>query len=124
MIDEVHGALQVGDILIPMEPHAAEAMAREAEWAAKTRLQKRRARARQRQRFVQEGRRWSEYQRRRDNLMAVTGYACVYCGRVATTLDHVTPLAAGGASRYNLVPACEPCNLDKSDLSLSQWLAQ
>ncbi len=42
--------------------------------------------------------------------------ACAYCGELATTWDHVVPIAAGGSnSRRNKVPACKPCNFVKSD---------
>lgn len=42
---------------------------------------------------------------------------CRYCQEeLATTVDHVHPLALGGKSVYeNLVGACEPCNNKKSD---------
>lgn len=40
---------------------------------------------------------------------------CAYCGeRVATTRDHVVPLARGGKDEAaNVVPACLPCNVRK-----------
>jgi 5-methylcytosine-specific restriction protein A len=43
---------------------------------------------------------------------------CHYCGKKfkpsQLTLDHVTPLARGGAStKDNCVPACKSCNTDK-----------
>lgn len=43
------------------------------------------------------------------------GYVCAYCGGPATTVDHVKPVARGGAEYdpANLVAACESCNLAK-----------
>ncbi len=58
-------------------------------------------------------------------LPAPTG-TCVYCGSPHDlTHDHANPLDSGGAPwGDNLVPACLPCNRDKSSLPLTQWLAQ
>ena len=43
---------------------------------------------------------------------------CHYCGkkypRTQITMDHIVPLARGGAStKGNIVPACPSCNRDK-----------
>ena len=39
---------------------------------------------------------------------------CRYCGRPATHVDHVVPVARGGPTHEsNLVAACERCNLEK-----------
>ena|SRR5690625_2395075 len=61
--------------------------------------------------------------RQRDN------YRCAYCGRSATTVDHVVPRSKGGESSWlNLVAACAPCNFRKGSQSLResgmrlQWL--
>lgn len=52
------------------------------------------------------------------------GTACVYCGAVATTLDHVVPLSRGGLhSVENLVPACGPCNRSKHAKTPEEWQA-
>ena len=50
---------------------------------------------------------------RRDN------YTCAYCGRTATTVDHIKPTSKGGARRdwLNTVAACQPCNNRKRDRS-------
>jgi 5-methylcytosine-specific restriction endonuclease McrA len=55
------------------------------------------------------------------------GFRCRYCGRpgsapgVVLHVDHVVPLAAGGASTEdNLLTACEECNLGKSTMALLQ----
>ena len=42
------------------------------------------------------------------------GYACAYCGGLATTVDHVLPKAKGGSDDPgNLVAACARCNSRK-----------
>ena len=42
------------------------------------------------------------------------GGGCAYCGADWEHVDHVVPLARGGAHALaNLVPACAPCNLSK-----------
>ncbi|MFC7428561.1 HNH endonuclease signature motif containing protein [Nocardia tengchongensis] len=50
------------------------------------------------------------------------GSLCVYCGALATCIDHVRPIAAGGDScAGNLEPSCAPCNLNKNGQTLAQW---
>lgn len=53
------------------------------------------------------------------------GFTCQYCGAhppsVILHLDHITPLALGGANHIdNYVTACQPCNSGKSATSLSE----
>jgi 5-methylcytosine-specific restriction endonuclease McrA len=52
------------------------------------------------------------------------GHRCIYCGATEDlTLDHVIPLAAGGAhSEDNLVVACRSCNASKNARPLEEWL--
>ena len=57
------------------------------------------------------------------------GQRCVYCAthldQRTATLDHVFPLARGGAhDPGNLVVACGPCNRLKSDLSPFEFFAR
>ena len=53
------------------------------------------------------------------------GDVCGYCGAPATTIDHITPLAAGGANRWsNLTAACLSCNASKGDRSMLLWMLQ
>ena len=52
---------------------------------------------------------------------------CVYCGRpgkrTPLELDHVIPKADGGTDRYdNLVASCIPCNRDKNNSPLEEFL--
>ena len=48
---------------------------------------------------------------------------CVYCGATEDlTLDHVVPLARGGAhSEENLAVACRACNSSKNATPLAEW---
>lgn len=48
-------------------------------------------------------------------------YKCAYCGKKATTLDHVIPASKGGQNTWeNLVAACAKCNNYKADKLLSE----
>lgn len=44
-----------------------------------------------------------------------SGQPCGYgCGQRATTVDHIVPLARGGANdRSNWIPSCGRCNFSK-----------
>lgn len=47
---------------------------------------------------------------------------CAYCGRPATTMDHIIPKSKGGSDDLtNLVPACFGCNTSKGAKSLADW---
>jgi len=51
---------------------------------------------------------------------------CHYCGRPVAqaelTMDHIVPLARGGAStKGNLVPACKQCNTRKRTMLPIEW---
>ncbi|MFP4320853.1 MAG: pentapeptide repeat-containing protein [Anaerolineales bacterium] len=67
-----------------------------------------------------------------DALYQHSGGRCHYCGmgldaygENSWTLDHVVPLAAGGANtRKNVVVACRACNLAKRDMPYKTFLAQ
>lgn len=57
------------------------------------------------------------------------GFRCVYCGADPSTgplhVDHVEAVANGGTNEPdNLVTACEPCNLGKSDVPLGERQAR
>jgi 5-methylcytosine-specific restriction endonuclease McrA len=46
---------------------------------------------------------------------------CAYCGRSATTIDHVLPRSRGGANTWlNTVAACGRCNQRKGDRTPSE----
>lgn len=47
---------------------------------------------------------------------------CRYCGRPATSIDHVVPVSKGGKDEPdNLVPACRSCNSSKGSKALDDW---
>lgn len=57
---------------------------------------------------------------------------CKYCGIRLTievgkpntlTVDHIIPISRGGMNkRKNYVPACEPCNMEKGDLTADEFM--
>lgn len=51
---------------------------------------------------------------------------CAYCSRPARlTMDHIEPLAGGGAhDPDNIAAACKSCNSSKNDSQLIVWLAR
>ena len=50
---------------------------------------------------------------------------CVYCGKPATTRDHLIPLVKGGTNDIgNIVPACHRCNASKNDTTLLVWMTR
>lgn len=51
---------------------------------------------------------------------------CAYCNeRKPLTLDHIEPLARGGAHDVtNIAAACKPCNCSKNETPLLVWLAR
>ena len=55
-------------------------------------------------------------------IEVVASGPCVYCGAAATHVDHIRPLVLGGhEARYNLAPACQPCNQSKGAKLLIHW---
>ncbi len=58
----------------------------------------------------------------RFNLFLRDGFACQYCGaKGEMTFDHVTPRSRGGRTTWeNVVAACGPCNLRKSNMTVRQ----
>jgi len=54
-------------------------------------------------------------------IFARDGGRCVYCGGVATSVDHVVPRSRGGQHTWeNVVAACRRCNHIKSDRQISE----
>jgi 5-methylcytosine-specific restriction endonuclease McrA len=49
---------------------------------------------------------------------------CAYCGATGRLQrDHVLAITKGGRDEpRNVVPACEKCNQDKSNLPLAHWM--
>jgi hypothetical protein len=71
--------------------------------------------------------------RERFDVLASSGFRCDYCGasgksdNVRLQVDHVVSRAQGGThERTNLVTACGPCNLGKSDrpVPYPRWVAE
>jgi 5-methylcytosine-specific restriction endonuclease McrA len=53
-------------------------------------------------------------------VFARDGGRCVYCGGVATSIDHVVPRSRGGRHEWgNVVSACRRCNHVKADRTVS-----
>jgi 5-methylcytosine-specific restriction endonuclease McrA len=56
------------------------------------------------------------------DLLKLKVSPCFYCGKKATTIDHVIPITKGGRhSVGNLVPACSWCNTSKNNHLLIVW---
>ena len=65
--------------------------------------------------------------RLRTEILERDGHACVYCGEVGTdktlTIDHRHPKSRGGLTTpENLAAACKPCNQEKTDMPLADYL--
>lgn len=57
-----------------------------------------------------------------DYAAVINSGPCVYCGKIATEVDHVRPLSRGGVEHpLNMVPACKSCNSGKKDRLLDEW---
>jgi hypothetical protein len=60
----------------------------------------------------------SNWQKTRKAILQRDQYTCAYCGREATTVDHIIPVSLGGdAHPSNLVAACVPCNSSKGGIN-------
>lgn len=54
-------------------------------------------------------------------VMVRDNYTCAYCGKKATTIDHVIPQDLGGATTFdNCVACCLSCNSKKANKTLEQ----
>ncbi|WP_020523317.1 HNH endonuclease [Catelliglobosispora koreensis] len=52
----------------------------------------------------------------RSGVLERDGRRCVYCGGVASTIDHILPRSRGGANTWlNTAAACYSCNQRKGD---------
>ena len=63
----------------------------------------------------------------RRGVLRRDGWKCAYCGKAATTVDHVQPKSKGGADTWeNMVACCLKCNNQKGDKPLSEigWQLQ
>lgn len=58
----------------------------------------------------------------RDEIYNAWDYNCAYCGKPATSLDHIIPkFKSGSSNRNNLIPACRRCNANKGSMDLEEW---
>lgn len=59
-----------------------------------------------------------------NELLARASGHCVYCAKpTRLTLDHVTPIIAGGAhAKRNIIPCCKSCNSSKNTIPLDEWV--
>lgn len=61
---------------------------------------------------------------RRKQILSRFSGRCGYCGQLPDRLhiDHIVPRSRGGRSNHeNLMPACEQCNLVKSNMDLEAF---
>jgi len=57
----------------------------------------------------------------RRGVLRRDGYSCAYCGKAASTIDHVLPRSRGGRDSWeNLVACCLRCNNLKGDRTPSE----
>jgi 5-methylcytosine-specific restriction endonuclease McrA len=48
---------------------------------------------------------------------------CRYCHHPGGTIDHIIPTSRGGNHHTdNMVTACEPCNTNKDNHTLTEWI--
>ncbi len=57
-------------------------------------------------------------------IAALVDPVCVYCGRLATEIDHLTPITRGGSGELsNLAPCCRRCNARKGSMTREEFTA-
>jgi 5-methylcytosine-specific restriction endonuclease McrA len=57
----------------------------------------------------------------RRGILVRDNHKCAYCGKPATTIDHIVPKSKGGNNSYeNCVASCLKCNGQKSNLTLHE----
>lgn len=57
----------------------------------------------------------------RTTVLARDFYKCGYCGKKATTVDHIQPRSRGGQNVWmNVTAACKKCNNKKADKTLKE----
>ena len=61
----------------------------------------------------------------KSRILQETNYRCIYCSKLATTLDHIIPKSSGGQHlQSNLVGCCESCNRSKATAYWKVWYKQ
>lgn len=59
----------------------------------------------------------------KDYISILLSDPCSYCNGIATTIDHIVPLAEGGTNDWwNMTAACRPCNSGKHTRSLLNFM--
>ena len=59
----------------------------------------------------------------RKSIIGAMSSICCYCGEKADSADHVIPTSAGGPDILgNIVPACKSCNMEKSHVSVFDYI--
>ena len=60
--------------------------------------------------------------RYRQSIYEAWNHSCGYCGKSATSLDHIIPrFKSGSSNRNNLIPACQRCNNNKGSMDMEEW---
>ena len=60
--------------------------------------------------------------RYRQSIYEAWNHSCGYCGKPATSLDHIIPrFKSGSSNRNNLIPACQRCNNNKGSMDMEEW---
>lgn len=58
------------------------------------------------------------WQKIRKSILDRDQHSCAYCGKDATTVDHIVPVSLGGdAHPTNLVACCRSCNSSKGGVN-------
>lgn len=61
----------------------------------------------------------------RESIYQAWNHSCAYCGKPATSLDHVIPrYKSGSSNRNNLVGCCQRCNCNKASSDMKTWYSQ
>jgi 5-methylcytosine-specific restriction endonuclease McrA len=71
-----------------------------------------------------DSKRWRAF---RLTILSRDNYTCAYCGRDATTVDHVMPIIDHPDQAFNpenCVSACQPCNSAKGSRSQGVFLGK
>lgn len=73
-------------------------------------------------RFIKIPFRYGEMAWSKSGVLRRDGRVCAYCGKTATTVDHIVPTSKGGGARdwLNTVAACVKCNGKKADRTPAQ----
>lgn len=57
----------------------------------------------------------------RRGVLVRDNYLCAYCGKAATSVDHIVPVSRGGANTWlNTVACCTKCNNKKDSKTLAE----